>query len=64
MIGITIDPAQTELPTGLSDLSKVDNLLKQNDILIGYNIVLMRERIGIYTRSNLHHPLLEDDLYI
>ena len=64
VIGIMIDHVLTELTTCLSDLGKVDNLLNQNDILIGRDIVLMREMIGIYTRNNLHRPLLEDDLYI
>ena len=48
----------------LPNVSLVNNLLQQHDILKSYLVDLMRERIDIYTRNNLRHPLLEEELHI
>ena len=63
-ICVIMENSQVELNLYAFGTAQVANLLKQKDLLWTYNIVLMRERVGIYTRRNLSHPLLEPDSYI
>ena len=58
LICVTMGNLKIDLIRYASGAVKVDNLLKRKDLLIGYNIILMEERVGIYTRSNLRRPLL------
>ena len=63
-ICVMMGNSQAELSLYAFGAAQVGTLLKQNDLLSRCNIVLMRERVGIYTRRNLSHPLLEPDSYI